>query len=85
MHELLIERGAPAHGAAWRAVVAPAWRRLVRALQRLREDRRRRADLRLLDAQTLRDLGIDRSELGSCAAEAEGRVERTRRRVAGGG
>jgi uncharacterized protein YjiS (DUF1127 family) len=35
-----------------------------------------------LDDHTLRDLGIDRSELGSVAAEVEGRAARTRLRVA---
>jgi hypothetical protein len=34
-----------------------------------------------LDDATLRDLGLSRSELASYQAEAEGRVEATRRRI----
>ena len=37
--------------------------------------------LRQLDDHTLRDLGFDRSELGSVAAEASGEAEHTRLRV----
>ena len=37
--------------------------------------------LRQLDDHTLRDLGFDRSELGSVAAEASGQAEHTRLRV----
>jgi len=40
------------------------------------------AALRGLDAATLRDLGLSRSELESVACEAEGAVEPTRRRIA---
>lgn len=49
------------------------------AWRRARHDRH---VLRQLDAAACRDLGIDRSEFGSCAAEATGRAERTRRRLA---
>ena len=37
--------------------------------------------LEQLDAQALRDLGLDRSELSSLAAEAEGSAPRSRRRL----
>ena len=36
------------------------------------------AALAQVDDRTLRDLGLDRSEIGSIAAEVEGRAERTR-------
>lgn len=56
---------------------AAAWRRLARDLAR---PHRRAPDP--LDAAACRDLGIDRSELDSFAAEAAGAADRTRRRVA---
>jgi uncharacterized protein YjiS (DUF1127 family) len=48
-------------------------------------DRRRheREELQSLDVSALRDLGLDRSELGSCHAEATGAAHCTRRRIAG--
>ena len=44
----------------------------------------RRWSMRLerLDDEALRDLGMSRSEIDSFAAEADGRAQRTRRRVA---
>ena len=53
--------------------------------RRWRERRPRAADVTALsglDAATLRDLGLSRSELESVACEAEGAVEPTRRRIA---
>jgi Protein of unknown function (DUF4242) len=43
--------------------------------------RSRRREIESLDPQALRDLGLDRSELGSYDAESAGRAPRTRRRV----
>ena len=40
-----------------------------------------RCEVERLDAATLRDLGVDSSELPSYLAEASGEAERTRRRV----
>ena len=48
-----------------------AWRRRAAA----------RRQLEALDERSLRDLGLCRSELDSCWAEARGDVERTRLRV----
>jgi len=53
--------------------------RICHAQRRAREDR----ELRSLDAGTLRDLGVDRSELPSYQVESDGRAAHTRRRVAG--
>ena len=44
----------------------------------------RHDDLDMLDRHALRDLGLDRSEIGSYMAEAAGLASRTRRRVRGG-
>jgi uncharacterized protein YjiS (DUF1127 family) len=46
---------------------------------RRRQARAVRAAFGELDAHTLRDLGLDRSEIGSLAAEVTGEAERTRR------
>ncbi len=46
---------------------------------RRRQARAVRAAFGELDAHTLRDLGLDRSEIGSLAAEVTGDAERTRR------
>ena len=55
-----------------------AWRRfLVRRRQR-REAARTAAALRALDPRALSDLGFDRSEVDSVAAETAGGVARTR-------
>jgi uncharacterized protein YjiS (DUF1127 family) len=64
------------------ARAALPWRRLLPALVRWRQERRYRRETRLLDRDALRDLGLDGSELGSCAAEASGAAACTRRRVA---
>ena len=57
-----------------------------RLLDRLRSLRwRSRTDgWRAVDANTLRDLGVDASEFGSIGAEAAGAAAGTRRRIAGG-
>ena len=47
-----------------------------------RQRRQQYSAQHLLDAHALRDLGLDRSELDSYAAEAHGWAEPTRRRVA---
>jgi uncharacterized protein YjiS (DUF1127 family) len=62
-------------------VATMAWRWLARTNTRLRRKRQQRRELQLLDQETFRDLGLDRSELGSYEAEAAGAVNRTRRRV----
>lgn len=68
--------------------VRPAWQTVVstagRLLARWREARLLHAQevaLAKLDAATLRDLGIDRSEIGSYRAEHAGIASPTRRRV----
>lgn len=58
-------------------------RGLVHALTDLVRRRHEREELQSLDSSTLRDLGLDRSELGSCHAEATGAAHCTRRRIAG--
>lgn len=58
--------------------------RLIRRLRNLRW-RRRAGGWREVDAHTLRDLGVDASEIGSIAAEAVGTAPGTRRRIAAGG
>jgi uncharacterized protein YjiS (DUF1127 family) len=57
------------------------WLWFAAVLNRLRRQRQQRTELRLLDPMALRDLGIDRSELGSIAAEASGAASCTRQRV----
>lgn len=68
------------------------WRKLLQRLQRAcitmirtwQTNRRMRAEcatLAQLDAATMRDLGIQYSEIGSYVAEAHGVSEVTRRRV----
>lgn len=59
------------------------WQWLATVTDRLRRQRQRHDEWRLLDRAALRDLGIDRSELGSYAAEAAGAASCTRRRVCG--
>jgi uncharacterized protein YjiS (DUF1127 family) len=56
-------------------------RAIARLVARRRRARRRFNDLRHLDARTLRDLGIRRSELASIVSELGGRAAATRRRV----
>ena len=72
-------------GALWQAVVA-ACRNAAARLRQARERAARRADaretyqrLRELDPRTLRDLGLDRSEVYSLALETHGEAELTRR------
>jgi len=57
---------------------------LVRLVRHIEQSRRARANyevLSRLDAETLRDLGLTRSEIGSAAAELGGRAAVTRRRI----
>lgn len=68
----------------WRARLRRLVSRARQARQRMRLRSARRAERRLLEGlsdATLRDLGLTRGELGSVQAEAEGRVQATRRRV----
>ena len=58
-----------------------AWRWLAREIARRRQARTQWRELQLLDQTAFRDLGLDRSELGSYEAEATGTANRTRRRV----
>ena len=59
------------------------WARLLEAMTRRRRLDQARRDLGLLDARTLRDLGLCRSEFDSFVCEDEHWVERTRQRMAG--
>lgn len=54
---------------------------LLRVLHRHARHRAARRQLQQLDAATLRDLGLARSEIGSVHAEATGLVAASRRRV----
>jgi uncharacterized protein YjiS (DUF1127 family) len=58
------------------------WQRLL--ARRWRERRSALAGWDELDARTLADIGIDRSETGSIDAEARGAVLRTRLRITEG-
>lgn len=82
-------RGPGFGGAAGRSRWGLAIRALLRAVadaaRRARESWKRAQQasatyvaLRALDARTLRDLGFDRSELASVAAECAGAIDRTR-------
>lgn len=62
---------------AWRAVTNRLQRWLVRARQR-RQARATYLALRNLDARTLRDIGFDRSEILSVAAEVAGIADSNR-------
>ena len=59
-----------------------AMRRFGRAQQRRRLIRATVQTLQSLDAHTLRDLGLDRSDIPSAVAELLGEVDVTRTRVA---
>lgn len=61
-------------------------RRMQRLLARRWRERRfaRQAGWADLDARTLADIGIDRSEIASIEAEARGTTLRTRLRIVGG-
>jgi len=69
--------------APWRALqaIADLLRRGHVAWRRQSEARRSYLALRDLDERSLRDLGLDRSELGSLVAEIDGRAGPTRVRV----
>lgn len=66
--------------APWIALPASA-RRFAAAIARLRATAAQRHALQSLDARTLRDIGLDRSEIDSVAAESAGSAPLTRRRV----
>jgi uncharacterized protein YjiS (DUF1127 family) len=73
------------HAGTARAAVDFVTRHLAAARQALRlrlEAARAREQLERLDAATLRDIGLARSEISSANAEALGALERTRRRLA---
>ena len=74
----LSRRASPAVRArSWLQPLAALWQGLAGACRAsLVRDR-----MPWIDDATLRDLGISRSELSSCQAEADGRTERTRRRL----
>lgn len=74
--------------AALRAIFACALRAARASLEQARARYRQHRDARAirealdrLDARSLRDLGFERSEIGSVAAEATGRAECTRIRI----
>ena len=60
---------------------AEAWRRWRVAAQRRQDAHDTHRMLRSLDSRTLRDLGFDRSEIGSLAAEIGDLAEPTRVRA----
>lgn len=62
-------------------LVAAAVRRAVAAWRRQRDEHATYQALSGLDQRTLRDIGIDRSEARSVAAELGGRADRTRARA----
>jgi len=66
--------------AALRAATAFA-RRIAARGRRRRQARMFREELRGLDDHMLRDLGLDRSEIGSVACEMAGLTEATRSRI----
>jgi uncharacterized protein YjiS (DUF1127 family) len=69
-----------AAAAAIRAAVAFA-RRIEARARRRRQAYAFREELRGLDDNTLRDLGLDRSEIGSVASEMAGLTDATRVRA----
>ena len=66
---------------AWLAALLDAWHGWAERVAQEREARRSLQDLSRLDARTLRDIGLDASDLSSAALEAAGRIEATRRHV----
>ena len=70
-------RRAFAAAAQWCELLLAGWRRAS-------ERRRAERQFANLDAHALRDLGLHRSELGSCWAEAHWQAPLTRRRVRAG-
>lgn len=70
-------------GLSQRAALAlrDVMRRFATAQRRRRLSRATVLTLQSLDAHTLRDLGLDRSEIPSAAAELHGEVDVTRARV----
>ena len=91
MLKFVIERPIPAFGASkaaepqaisqWATAATMPWRWLAWTIARLQRKRQQWRELQLLDQNALRDLGLDRSELGSYEAEAVGAAICTRRRV----
>lgn len=63
------------------ARAALPWRRLLSPLVRRWREWQHCDEVQRLDPDTLRDLGVDRSELASCDAEAAGTAAHTRRRI----
>ncbi|HUG21853.1 hypothetical protein [Piscinibacter sp.] len=61
--------------------IAVQCRRIAERIERAARRAAARRDFHHLDAATLRDLGMSRSEHDSYRAEAEGLVEQTRLRV----
>lgn len=66
---------------AWLVALVGTVQRHCERRARDREARRTVQLLSRLGARTLRDIGLDASELSSAALEAVGRIEATRRRV----
>ena len=68
---------------AWLAWLLDAWHSRAERFEQERNARRTVQALSRLDARTLRDIGLDASELSSAAFEAAERIEATRRRIWG--
>jgi uncharacterized protein YjiS (DUF1127 family) len=64
----------------WATLSASA-RRFAAWIARMQAQATRRRELAALDARTLADLGIDRSEIDSVLGEHVGALEATRRRI----
>jgi hypothetical protein len=65
----------------WRLWHRPLVEWACGAIERLSRVRVRHSSFGELDARTLRDIGIDGSELASIKAESEGRAQTTRLRI----
>jgi uncharacterized protein YjiS (DUF1127 family) len=63
---------------AWLAWLLDAWHGRSERFEQERKARRTVQALSRLDARTLRDIGLDASELSSVALEAAERIEATR-------
>lgn len=75
-------RRAAARLRRWLAPLADRWHAAAERHARRRFLRHTRLALQALPAHTLRDLGLDRSEIPSIAGEAAGECDATRARVA---
>jgi uncharacterized protein YjiS (DUF1127 family) len=69
-----------AQSGAWATLPSGA-RRFAAWIARMRVQAAQRRELAALDARTLADLGIDRSEIDSVWGEHIGAIEATRRRI----